>query len=87
MVIGPNLNLFLTARNVYWAEESIFRLPTAIFLKSLFYAASLESHPLTQQREQGLPQESISLLTEHILEALFRGLKTFILLHPSNLGW
>lgn len=39
------------------------------------------------QREQGLPQGSITLLTEHILEALFRSWKIFNLLHPSNLGW
>lgn len=56
------------------------------FLKSLSYIASLGSHLFTQQTEQGLPQGSFPCLL-NTLEAPFCGLRSFNLLHPSNLGW
>ena len=65
MVKGPVFN----SKKCPLTEDFILQLPTAIFKKSFFYAASLESHPFTQHREQGLPQGSISLLTKHLLEA------------------
>lgn len=65
MVKGPVFN----SKKCLLTEDSILYLPTAIFKNSFFHAASLESHPFIQHREQRLPQGSTSLLTKHILEA------------------
>lgn len=64
MVIGPDLNLSLTARNVHWAKESILRLPTAIFKITLLYSIPGKSSIYPTDRAR-TPTRKLSLLTEH----------------------
>lgn len=81
-VIRPNFNLF-------WNSKECIHLTAAYshFLKITPLCSIPGKSFIYPQREQGLPQGSITLLTEHILEALFHSWKIFNLLHPSNLGW